>query len=187
MTGAQHLLKLKFAETEWLNYHNLIRVNKLKTSSVGRIFDAVASLAGLSDKSSYEGHAALLLESQAKLFFEDTLNIPAAWMQLPSNTSPKQIINRIVEQLQSGTPVSAIAAWFHVQLVLVIRAIALKNNCSAICCSGGVFQNGLLVDLVIKIMGEDFQVYFNKDLSPNDENISFGQLTWYCIALETSQ
>ncbi len=106
---------------------------------------------------------------------------------MQSDASSKQIINSVVEQLQSGTSVSAIAAWFHVQLVLMIRAIALKNNCSAICCSGGVFQNGLVVDLVIKIMGEDFQVYFNKDLTPNDENISFGQLTWYCIALETSQ
>ncbi len=63
---------------------------------------------------------------------------------------------------------------------------ASQHNCYKICFSGGVFQNGLLIDLVIKILGEKYELYFNKDLSPNDENISFGQLMWFAIHGKTA-
>ncbi len=64
---------------------------------------------------------------------------------------------------------------------MAIQKTAIKNNYQKICLSGGVFQNGLLVDIIVKILGEEYELYFNKDLSPNDENISFGQLIWFAI------
>ncbi len=93
----------------------------------------------------------------------------------------KSIIKEVIRKLQAERNKSEIAAWFHVQMVLMIQAVASNQNCHKICFSGGVFQNGLLVDLLIKIMGEQHQLYFNRDLSPNDENISFGQLMRYLI------
>ncbi|MDX5419802.1 MAG: hypothetical protein LPK09_11350, partial [Hymenobacteraceae bacterium] len=44
--------------------------------------------------------------------------------------------------------------------------------------SGGVFQNSLLVDLIAEKMSADFDLYFHKELPPNDECISYGQLAW---------
>ena len=52
-------------------------------------------------------------------------------------------------------------------------------NINKIAFSGGVFQNSLLVDLVIKFMGNEFDLFFHNEFSPNDEGIPFGQLMYY--------
>jgi hydrogenase maturation protein HypF len=186
---ATFILQPKFSPEEWKNYYQLIKKKALQTSSVGRLFDAVASLLGLIDKASYEGEAAMLLEEEAFLFFKNGLNIPASWLKddaTENYLSPQYLMNEIISKIKEGIDKSEIAAWFHVQLVLVIKKVASQNLTGLedllglpfhkICFSGGVFQNGLLVDLVIKILGVQYQLSFNSELSSNDENISFGQL-----------
>ncbi|MDQ6609818.1 MAG: carbamoyltransferase HypF, partial [Bacteroidota bacterium] len=59
---AATIIQPKFTATQWNNYQKIIATNRLKTSSVGRLFDAVASLLGLIDKATYEGEGAMLLE-----------------------------------------------------------------------------------------------------------------------------
>jgi hydrogenase maturation protein HypF len=95
-------------------------------------------------------------------------------------------MNEIITKIKERKNKPEIAAWFHVQLVLIIQLEASQHNCYKICFSGGVFQNGLLIDLVIKILGEKYELYFNKNLSPNDENISFGQLMWFAMHEKTA-
>jgi hydrogenase maturation protein HypF len=182
---ASNILQPKFSPEEWDNYNLLIKKNKLKTSSAGRIFDAVSSLLGLIDKASYEGEAAMLLEEEALRYFKSGLNIPDAWLEeeaLKDPLSTESLMYKIVEKINGGKDKSEIAAWFHVQLVLAIVCVASQHHCHKICFSGGVFQNALLIDLSIKILGDRHQLYFNKDLSPNDENISFGQLMCFAIS-----
>jgi len=182
-------LKDKFSSIEWTNYIQLVKKNKLRTSSLGRIFDAVASILGLIDKVSYEGEAAVLLEEKALCFFKGELNIPVEWFEekdLNVMLSPKYLMKKIFEKLNQVTDKEEIAAWFHVRLVLIIQEVALVHECKKICFSGGVFQNGLLIDLVLKIFGEKYEVYFNKELSSNDENISFGQLMSYIVKRKLS-
>jgi hydrogenase maturation protein HypF len=48
-------------------------------------------------------------------------------------------------------------------------------------------QNGLLVDMIIDQMGSKYRLYFHKDLSPNDECISFGQLAGYYAAIHVAE
>ena len=76
--------------------------------------------------------------------------------------------------------VSRLAHSFIHTLALVIFKIATHHNFSIIACSGGVFQNSLLVKKLIKL-GEHskIDIKFNRILSSNDENISFGQLSYY--------
>ena len=57
-----------------------------------------------------------------------------------------------------------------------VKIVANNLKIKQIAFSGGVFQNGLLVDLIQHHLAEDFDLYFHQQLSPNDENISFGQL-----------
>ena len=59
--------------------------------------------------------------------------------------------------------------------------IAKAKGCKKIAFSGGVFQNGLLVDLTIEHLSKNYDLFFHKELSPNDENISFGQLIYHEI------
>ncbi len=194
MDEAAPILQSKFSPDEWKNYHQLIKKNNLKTSSVGRLFDAVSSLLGLIDKASFEGEAAMLLEEEALRYFKSGLNIPDNWLNddvLENSLSTQSLMKEIVKKMKAGKDKQEIAAWFHVQLVLAVKKLAYQNLPSLkdssglrkICFSGGVFQNGLLVDLLIKILGEEFQLYFNKELSPNDENISFGQVIKYEIGI----
>jgi len=52
-------------------------------------------------------------------------------------------------------------------------------NVKKVAFSGGVFQNQWIIELVLSFMNDDFELYFHKHLSPNDENVSFGQLMYY--------
>lgn len=184
MPGAESIIKPKFTELEWNNYQKLIANVNLKTSSAGRIFDAAASLLGLIDKSSYESEAAMLLEEKALSYFKCGFIIPNNWLEsdpTENMLSASWLMSEIVKQLNQGKEIAAIAAWFHVQLVILIEREASLHNCHKLCFSGGVFQNGLLVDLLMHILGTKYKLYFNKDVSSNDENISFGQVILWSI------
>ncbi len=183
---AERLLRDKFSDTELKIYSKLLdKKDNLKTSSVGRLFDAVASLIGLVDQQSYEGEAAMRLETLATdyfkkhgLAFSESYFTPNPDDQ---NICVKSLIDRIALDLQKGVPHDYVAAKFHFSLVQIIEKIATDLKIEKIAFSGGVFQNGLLVDLIQHYLSDSFELFFHKDLSPNDENISFGQLVCYQI------
>ncbi len=186
MKEAEKIIRPKFSNAEWNNYHQLLSNNQLKTSSIGRVFDAVASLLGLSDKASFEGEAAMLLEELALEYFRKNPKIPEHWLtthewQHQNPVSIKSFIRELVEDIGQNRDKSEIAARVHVILVLLIQRIAVTFDCRKICFSGGVFQNEVLVDLFAALPGEKFNLYYNKDLPPNDENISLGQLAWFLV------
>jgi hydrogenase maturation protein HypF len=176
------LLEDKFSKTEWQIYQRLLsKEGNIQTSSIGRLFDAVASLVGLADKQSFEGEAAMLLEQQARTYCTDLYRI----QQLDTYWSAADIVDklpttlllhRIIDDISKGVAVSKIAATFHNSLAMAIGHIAEQLNLHKIAFSGGVFQNSLLVDLIIHHYHNKYDLYFHKQLSPNDENISFGQL-----------
>ena len=193
IVGVEEILKEKFTKTEWNVYTKILDQRPtLKTSSVGRIFDAVSALLGIVDKQSYEGEAAMQLENLATLYFkkhgiEFSESYP---MELVNNNriSTKKLMTNIVIDLQNGKPKDYIAAKFHYSLIGVIQSVANILKVKLIAFSGGVFQNGLLVDLIQYNLKYDYNLYFHDQLSPNDENISFGQLICYQIAqLKKSQ
>jgi len=183
---AADLIKSKFSKSEWHNYTQIIRnENLLQTSSMGRLFDAVASLLGIIDKQSYEGEAAMLLEVHARRYTKEdnTLINEACYYFHPSKNaiSSSALIKLIIEDIKDGLSKALIAFKFHLTLVNWIAYIALEQKCTTIAFSGGVFQNSLLVDLLITRLDHSLKLYFHEELSPNDENISFGQLIYYQI------
>lgn len=167
--GGIGLVENKFNDSEWKLYTALIANSQLQTSSVGRLFDGVASLLGLCDHATYEGEAAMYLETCARRDNDHKLEPIKA-------SSTARIIQEVIHQINLGSPRSAIAYQFHVNLVQWIRLVALQQDCRTLAFSGGVFQNALLVDLIITLLGDEFELLFHRELSPNDECISYGQL-----------
>ena len=179
LDAAHPLLKEKFSQTEWNLYQNQIRLNQhlVQTSSLGRLLDGVASLLGLADYNSYEGEAAMKLEALA-----------LTCRQIPENRYEfrlfknviywQPVLEQVVADVQAGVAPAAIAWKVHAALVQVIAKVARYAGVTELAFSGGVFQNALLVDLLLEQLQPGHQLYFHQQLSPNDECISFGQLAW---------
>jgi hydrogenase maturation protein HypF len=190
ISGDEEILKQKFTTQEWNLYQKMLSRDKttLSTSSVGRLFDAVASLVLGMNKTSYEGEAAIQLENLAKSYKKtDHPSISYSYFnnqnEIPSNKG-EYLFNAILDDLKKGSKPDKIAYSFHISLVDLVRMVATKNNIKKIAFSGGVFQNELLIDMIISLLQHEFKLFFHKQLSPNDENISFGQLAYYILSNE---
>ncbi len=172
MPEAEAFLRPLFTQQEWGLYQKkLARPGGMVTSSMGRLFDGVAALLGLQSRSSFEGEAAMRLEALAAGSSKLEVNL-----KLPPNFSLKNLLKNILADLIAGVDKQEIAFKFHLLLVRWIQEIAETQAVQKLAFSGGVFQNSLLVDLIISELGKKYELYFHKELSPNDECISFGQL-----------
>jgi hydrogenase maturation protein HypF len=171
------VLKDKFTQNELKTYQTLKKSNSLKTSSAGRLFDAVASLLNITDYNTYEGEAAILLENSIAFY---DLKFCRSYLSAPKKCiSATEIIKNIYADLNSGTAKENIIINFLYTLAFAIIELAKTNNYKLVAFSGGVFQNTTLVDIIIELAPKEIKLYFHKDLSPNDENVSFGQLMYY--------
>ncbi len=176
-TGLEDWLEDKFESNEWKYYHKqLERDDALLSSSVGRIFDAAACILGLGDKITYEGEAAMRLEDLAlrgvhheRVIIEGDLLKPATHL-IP-----------LIQGLKAGVLRETLAFNFHWGMVRTIENVALESGSHCIAFSGGVFQNSLLLDLITDRMGNQYRLYFHKNLSPNDENVAYGQWAHFNI------
>lgn len=170
------VLTEKFSEKELKTYQYLLKNNKLKTSSVGRIFDAVASLLNISDFNSYEAEAPILLENQVEDY---SVNSCTCYLNDFSIISAKEIIQNVYADVLKGETTNQIIANFLYTLAKIIIEVVQQNHYKKIALSGGIFQNTTLVDMLLELAPKEIKLYFHRDLSPNDENISFGQMMYY--------
>ncbi len=184
---AEQIIHPKFTQSELNNYRKLIAHHKaIKTCSAGRLFDAIASLLNIRDKNSFEGEAAMLLENIALDFYlknknySQFYNIEFINNQISTSYLTKQIIRDIINKVDK----QEIAFKFHLSLIEIIKLVAEKHQIKNLTFSGGVFQNALLVDLIHQYLKVDYHLYFHKQLSPNDENISFGQLVYASVRID---
>jgi len=170
------------------------RVDVPATTSVGRLFDAVAALIGVRDTVNYEGQAAIELEQAADesaLPRESARNGPRMSRPGPPNgyyarienglLHSSDLIRGVVDDLRVGVDTPLIAARFHIGLAdLLARAAA--DACSttgrdAVALSGGVFQNVLLLRLVTtELEAAGLRVLTHSRVPPNDAGVSLGQV-----------
>jgi hydrogenase maturation protein HypF len=168
----------KFSDEEISIYNVLKKRNTLKTSSVGRLFDAISSLLNICDQNTYEGEAAIRLENQVMPY--DLANC-RSYADLLENgiISTSSLIKNVYRDVKHGVPREAIILNFLFTLATLVFKMANRHHINKIAFSGGVFQNTTLIDILKELGKNEYSLYFNRNLSPNDENISFGQFMYY--------
>lgn len=152
------------------------RINCPRTSSAGRLFDAVASVLGLCQRNGYEGQAALALENCAASVLSDR-HYPFRLNQgLPIVIDWQSTIEHLLKDIEDCTP-ELIAAKFHNTLTEIMLAIAERAGQNKIVLSGGCFQNAYLVEKAFaKLNKAGFNVYCHEKIPPNDGGLALGQL-----------
>ena len=113
-----------------------------------------------------------------KLSFNESYFIEKWYIE---NVPTSVLMSGIIQDLKKGKGKTYIAAKFHFSLVKLIELVAHHQKIKKITFSGCVFQNSLFVDLIVYHLKGKFDLFFHKELAPNDENISFGQLVCYQI------
>ena len=176
---AQNLIQKHFSAKEWTYYQQVLKQpTPIYTSSMGRLIDAVACILGIIPICSYEGESAMLLEALAKKCHTRSYD----YYHLPLSDGVFDwtvLINELIHDWFQKEANEVIAWKFFYSLA---KAIARTSNhffIDKIAFSGGVFQNGLLVDMIIEILQHKRQLYFHVQMSPNDECISMGQMAWF--------
>ena len=154
-------------------------VNTVQTSSCGRLFDAVASIAGLRHEVNYEAQAAIELEMIAAEGVDDRYPFEIEASE-PWRVDMRPAIRSITGDAQRGLDSGVIAARFHNTMagaiVEVCRRLRGAEKLNRVCLSGGTFQNVfLLTRTVAGLRGAGFEVFLHEKVPPNDGGISLGQ------------
>jgi len=155
------------------------RINSPLTSSLGRLFDGVAALAGLRSRVSYEGQAAMELEmaaqNETESFYDYFLEGDSPW-RMP----PAPIVRAVAADVGKGCPAALISAKFHNTLIRLFGdlcdRIRAAHGLKRVVLSGGVFQNvRLLTGLARALEAEGFEVFSHRLVPTNDGGIALGQ------------
>jgi hydrogenase maturation protein HypF len=146
-----------------------------RTSSMGRLFDAVACLAGFSDDTSYEGEAAMKLEFSARPNLEECY----AYLLRPGDPIVidwEPTIRRITLDARNHVGADIIAARFHNALAEMIVEIARQVGERRVVLTGGCFQNRYLTERAVhRLTDQGFSAYWHQRVPPNDGGLALGQ------------
>jgi hydrogenase maturation protein HypF len=147
-----------------------------RTSGLGRLFDAVAALCGLSERVTFEGQAAMALEFAVDPVVRDAYPLPLS-ADVPAVADWEPLIRGVLDDRSRGVPASQIAAKFHNALAEMALAVAARIGCHQIVLTGGCFQNAVLTQRVReRLLENDFKVYTHRQLPPGDGGIALGQV-----------
>lgn len=153
-------------------------VNCPRTTSVGRLFDAVASLIGLRQVTRFEGQAAMELEFAAEgVKTDESYSCRISASEGTNLVDWEPLLENILEDRERGVSSSQIAAKWHNTLVEVIVQIAERVGDARVCLSGGCFQNRRLTEAAVEqLRMRGIQPYWHQRVPPNDGGIALGQL-----------
>jgi hydrogenase maturation protein HypF len=154
-------------------------INTVPTSSLGRVFDAVAAMLGLGSYNHFEAQLPIALEAVADSCCQESYAfemVDGALIQLDLGPMFKAML----ADVKAGQPVSIISARFHNTLAAALAAMATKTRhttgIETVALSGGVFCNRSLTGKTINILQKNgFTVLYNTAVPANDGGLSLGQ------------
>lgn len=169
------------------------KMNRILSTSAGRLFDAVSAILGFRRCSTFEGEASMTLQFAAEAYekehrkeFDLGRLAGAEFPPLARDMDGRMILNTtelvrvIMDQRLAGKSSQELAWYFHVELARQITAACVRareeTGCGTVALSGGVFQNRLLLALTCSLLErEAFCVLTHSLIPPNDGGISLGQ------------
>ncbi|MFB9465466.1 carbamoyltransferase HypF [Streptomyces cinereospinus] len=159
-------------------------LNCVPTSSMGRLFDAVSSLAGVCHHAGYEAQAAVELEGAAVAAGGADADPRYAFRLAgtePVTADPGPLLGAVADDVRAGVPAAVIAARFHLAVARLVRAVCAAARAATglrtVALSGGVFANALLSSACARGLGADgFTVLRHHAVPPNDGGLALGQL-----------
>ena len=153
------------------------QINSVPTSSMGRLFDAVAALLGIRQVVTYEGQAAIELEVMAARDVAEQYQF--GWHG--EEIDPAPVLAEVVQDLRAGVAAAVIAARFHNAVADLIVQLSLQmrrgHGLNQVALSGGVFQNVTVLDTAVqRLRQHDFAVLTHHLVPPNDGGLALGQV-----------
>jgi len=156
-------------------------INSPLTSSCGRLFDAVAALAGIRDRVTYEAQAAIELEAAIAPGDGEP---PYPFAITPGeegwNIGTRPLFEALLDDLQRGAPAGIIARRFHDGVIAAFAQVTAfarqRTGLSRVCLSGGCFANPYLADgLERALLREGLEVFLHRQVPAGDGGLSLGQ------------
>ncbi|MBI5029202.1 MAG: carbamoyltransferase HypF [Chloroflexi bacterium] len=153
------------------------------TSSMGRLFDAVAALAGVRETVNYEAQAAIEFENQYSVISNQFSDQEDNY-QLPITNSrtidPIPMIQSVVADVRAGVTIGEISARFHGGVAAMVHDVCVtlreREELNEVALSGGVWQNMTLLAKTIELLqGDGFTVYIHRQVPTNDGGLALGQ------------
>jgi hydrogenase maturation protein HypF len=157
------------------------RINAVETSSLGRVFDAVAAMLGLGNYNHFEAQLPMALEAIAIADVEDRYELEMfSPPGEPCRFDLGKTIRQLVSDVQNKVDAGIISAKFHNTISEILLGFAAvcrsETDLNTVALSGGVFCNRYLTNRLIKQLKQnDFSVLFNRYVPSNDGGISLGQ------------
>jgi hydrogenase maturation protein HypF len=151
-------------------------INTPRTTSMGRLFDAAAALAGLTARVRYEAQAACELEAAADHADHGAYPFAIAGQEV----DPRPALASLVADVRSGVPLPVIAARFHDGVTAMVLAacehLRRETGLDTVALSGGVWQNVLLLErTVASLAGAGFTVLVHRRVPASDGGLALGQ------------
>jgi len=158
------------------------KLNAPLTSSLGRLFDAVASLIGVRSEITYEAQAAIEMEVLSRPFISSAIAYPYLFEETSDAIliRLRDVLKAIIHDVERDVPSGLIGACFHKTItqisVDICKLARAKTDLNEVALSGGVWQNQILLDLVRNELEKDgFVVFFHKQTPTNDGGLALGQ------------
>ncbi len=166
-----------FSELSVLQRMLTQNLNSPLTSSAGRLFDAVAALLGLRQRSSFEGQAAMELEfAVEEAVSDEAYKVVIRQSRTLLIVDWEPMLRSMLFDLFEGIDRGRIASRFHEWLTLSIVEVARRVGVERVALTGGVFQNRVLTERTILALEQSgFRVFTHRLIPPNDGGISLGQ------------